>query len=579
MSDYQHVIKEIPEHLRNYITDQNYERYTPQDHAVWRYIMRRNLSFLKEHAHQAYLEGLAKTGITLDHIPHIDEINECLSKIGWKAVIVDGFLPPAVFMEFQFHKILVISADIRTIDHILYTPAPDIVHEAAGHAPIIAGEEYAYYLQKVGEYGMKAFSSGLDMEIYEAIRYLSIIKEYPQTKQEDLDLAEKDLSEKIARNINPSEMTMLSRLHWWTVEYGLVGTPDNFKLYGAGLLSSVGESKNCLRPQVKKIPLSLDCINYNYDITTEQPQLFVNKDWGQLIDVLEQFADTLAFRTGGVKALEKAIESEAVSTCIYSSGLQVSGKFIKILKDENNGPAYIATSGPTSLSYKYKQLDGHGIDYHVHGFSSPVGKLKNFNKPLEKCTDNELAEKAVIPDEKVKLDFESGISVKGVLKKILRKDQKIIVMTFKDCTVLDRNQQILFDPSWGVFDMAVGEIIPSVFFGTADKEKHNVYPPKSEKKAIPITYSQNDKKLHQLYEDIWLMQETGRFTSGRIMEIYTNLKQHPDNWLVRLELLQVAKNSGNNIFVTQMIENDLSRLSQQSEEKKEIIESGLKLLN
>jgi len=243
---YQSIIASLPNHLKHFAVSQNYEKYTAQDHAVWRYIMLKNLDFLGNYAHPAYLDGLQKTGITIDKIPDIDKMNSCLEKIGWRAIVVDGFIPPAAFMEFQASKILVISAEMRTFGHILYTPAPDIVHEAAGHAPIIADEEYAEYLQQFGEYGSKAMSSKADFDIYEAIRYLSIIKEYPDATKKEIKKAEKDLDLKITANTTPSESTKLSRLHWWTVEYGLFGTPDNFSIYGAGLLSSVGESQHCL---------------------------------------------------------------------------------------------------------------------------------------------------------------------------------------------------------------------------------------------------------------------------------------------------------------------------------------------
>ena len=179
MYSYENILERIPVHLKSYVVDQNYDRYSAQDQAVWRYIMRKNIDFLSKHAHPSYLSGLEKTGINLDRIPNVEIMNEALDRMGWRAVVVDGFIPPAAFMEFQAHKILVISAEIRTIEHILYTPAPDIVHEAAGHAPIIADDIYAEYLQKFGEYGSKAMVSKMDIDVYEAIRHLSIIKEYP----------------------------------------------------------------------------------------------------------------------------------------------------------------------------------------------------------------------------------------------------------------------------------------------------------------------------------------------------------------------------------------------------------------
>ena len=180
MSNSTHI-EGLPEHLKQFIVDQNYEQYTPINQEVWRYVMGQNVRFLSKVAHGSYLNGLQEAGISLDKIPSIYGMNRILKEIGWSAVAVDGFIPPNAFMEFQKYKVLVIAADIRQIDHIQYTPAPDIIHEAAGHAPIIADKEYAEYLRLFGEIGAKSFSSKQDYSLYEAIRKLSILKEYPNS--------------------------------------------------------------------------------------------------------------------------------------------------------------------------------------------------------------------------------------------------------------------------------------------------------------------------------------------------------------------------------------------------------------
>ena len=238
--------KFIPPHLRQFIVDQGYDRYTAIDHAVWRYIMRISIDFFKDHAHGSYLEGLEKTGISINTIPIIDDMDLKLSEFGWGAVCVRGFIPPAAFMELQSLGILPIAADMRTMAHLTYTPAPDIVHEAAGHAPILANQEYADYLRKYGKVANKAIASDKDLAVYYAIRELSDIKENPASDNKMILKAEDDLNNAIANVHYVSEAAYLSRMNWWTVEYGLIGDKNNFKIYGAGLLSSVGESHNCL---------------------------------------------------------------------------------------------------------------------------------------------------------------------------------------------------------------------------------------------------------------------------------------------------------------------------------------------
>ncbi|MBX2815036.1 MAG: hypothetical protein KTR24_03530 [Saprospiraceae bacterium] len=170
------ILDQLPPHLKQFIKPQNYHSYTPIDQAVWRYVMRQNIAHLSEIAHDSYVSGLKKTGISIDRIPNMYGMNRILKKIGWAAVAVDGFIPPNAFMEFQAFKVLVIAADIRQLEHIEYTPAPDIIHEAAGHAPIIANPGYAEYLRRLGAIGAKAILSSYDMELYEAVRLLSILK-------------------------------------------------------------------------------------------------------------------------------------------------------------------------------------------------------------------------------------------------------------------------------------------------------------------------------------------------------------------------------------------------------------------
>ena len=107
------ILDKLPVHLRQFIKPQNYEEYSPIDQAVLRYVMRKNVDYLSKVAHGSYLEGLRKTGISIDHIPNMYGMNRILKEIGWAAVAVDGFIPPSAFMEFQAYNVLVIASDIR----------------------------------------------------------------------------------------------------------------------------------------------------------------------------------------------------------------------------------------------------------------------------------------------------------------------------------------------------------------------------------------------------------------------------------------------------------------------------------
>ena len=125
--------------------------------------------------------------------------------------------------------------------------------------------------------------------------------------------------------------------------------------------------------------------------------------------VLNDFADTLALRKGGLEGIKKAIDSKNVATIVYSSGLQVSGIFTEIITDSSDSPVYIKTTGPTNLAYDNKELTGHNKSYHAHGFGSPIGKLLNSNKSLALYNEGDLVENKIIIDNETKLVFSNGI--------------------------------------------------------------------------------------------------------------------------------------------------------------------------
>jgi phenylalanine-4-hydroxylase len=556
------AVAATPKHLLQFAVDQRYDDYTPVDHAVWRFIMRQNTFFLKEYAHKVYFQGLLDTGISFERIPRIQEMNDILAKIEWGAVAVDGFIPPAAFMEFQAYKVLVIACDMRQIHHIEYTPAPDIVHEAAGHAPIIVDREYSKYLQRFGEVGARAMSSKRDFELYQAIRHLSILKEQPNGDPKEIEEATKLVEHRQKTLGEPSEMAVLSRLHWWTVEYGLIGTLENPKIYGAGLLSSIGESVSCLEPHVKKIPYSIDAMNQPFDITTKQPQLFVCRDFQHLKDVLEEFASKMAYQVGGLDGVNKAIECNNVATCEYSSGLQVSGVFTEAITDEKNCPVYLRTTGKSALAFGNKELPGHGIDYHKEGFGSPIGQWRQ----------TEIAE-----GKKAKLEFESGITVEGKIDNILRRDGKLLLLTFSNCTA-KYGDRILFDPDWGTYDMAVGERISSVFNGAADKDAYNQVALVPKERTIKVPSDAKRKKLENLYAQVRKIREskTGYERLGEIWE--TQQAEHPSDWLLSMEIFEILDTTDQQSQLKAKIEKFLNQKKATTKDLSTLIGWGFRLV-
>jgi len=571
------VIDKLPCHLYSLIIDQPYNNYTAQDHAVWRYIMRQNVRYLPDVAHSSYLKGLKRTGISINRIPRMYGMNRILKEIGWAAVAVDGFIPPAAFMEFQSYNVLVIASDIRPIDQILYTPAPDIIHEAAGHAPIIADEEYAAYLRDFGRAGSKAFSSVYDTRMYEAIRHLSILKADPYTSADDIGNAEAELDSLSGLQEAPSEMALLRNLHWWTVEYGLIGKVENPRIYGAGLLSSIGESHNCLKPHIKKIPYSLEAQNFSFDITTQQPQLFVTPDFKQLHSVLDQFVDSMAVRHGGLESLNKALRSEATCTVVYNSGLQVSGKLVKIYEDKHE-PAYLVFEGLSMLSFNNRLLKGHGTLYHNDGFGSPVGAINEICGNIVAMSEGELISAGISAGEDLTLNFNSGVQVKGKLEKVTRFSGKNLLFSFQNCTVSYRNE-LLFKPEWGIYDMAIGEEIISAFSGPADPEAFGLRYPAPLEKTHHFQHSENTKKLHKLYHEVQILRKK-KDTGTLAAEIWKTLKiNYPAEWLLPLEIAEILSRQQDTTGILNDILSFLKNRSAENDQMRNLIEDGLELIS
>ncbi|MFY0713567.1 aromatic amino acid hydroxylase [Seonamhaeicola sp. NFXS20] len=570
------VLKKLPKHLKQFIKPQNYEEYSAIDQAVWRYVMRKNVCFLSKVAHNSYLKGLQKTGISVDSIPNMYGMNRILKDIGWAAVAVDGFIPPNAFMEFQAYNVLVIASDIRQLEHIEYTPAPDIIHEGAGHAPIIANPEYAEYLRRFGEIGCKAISSAKDYELYEAVRHLSIIKEAPNSKKEAIKKAEKHV-ETLQKNMGePSEMALIRNLHWWTVEYGLICSVENPKIYGAGLLSSIGESEWCMTEAVKKLPYNIEATYQNFDITKPQPQLFVTPDFAHLSLVLEEFANTMAVRKGGLSGVNKLINSKALGTVELSTGIQISGIFTNVIKNENK-PIYVQTTGKTALAYREKELVGHGCETHPKGFGCPIGKLKGINLAIEDMSPRDLAAYNIYEEQIVTLEFEGGITVSGEIITGKRNLQgKIILISFKNCTVTYKDKT-LFYPDWGTYDMAVGKDIVSAFSGPADLNSFDLITHVPSEKTIHIKKTEEQLKLEALYQQI-RDYRVGKNTTISRTKVFENLiENHPIDWLLPVEIYELAYVS-NEENLCKSILNHLEKIKQNRPEVGKLIDDGLEII-
>lgn len=564
------VLDKLPVHLRQYIKPQNYDLYTAQDQAVWRFVMRNNIEFLKVHAHETYLEGLIKTGISVNEIPSMYGMNRILQEIGWAAAAVDGLIPPAAFMEFQAYNVLVIASDIRSQNNIEYTPAPDIIHETAGHAPILANAEYSEYLRRFGMIGSKAITSKHDDALFQAVRKLSILKESKNSSTTAIDAAEAEIEYLQNLNGELSEMAMVRNLHWWSVEYGLIGTLTDFKLYGAGLLSSIGESKLCLSDEVKKFDYNIDAAYQSFDVTKPQPQLFVTPDFAHLSKILEELADNLSIRNGGLKGVRKLILSEELGTIELSTGIQISGIFskVRVSQKDPSQVAYVHTQGGTALSNRDKELMSHGIQSHADGFGTAIGKLKGIHLAIEDMSPRDLEAYKISEGQFTTLEFESGVVVKGkVISGTRNLFGKIQLISFNECTVTFEGE-ILYQPNWGIYHLAIGKEISSAYAGPADITsfdliKHNI---NTETIKVPLS------------EEEVLFQEVTDYSAGKSIHLESLWEKinssSPKNWLLILNFYEANFKKNNTDYSAKSL-NELTNLMQTQPENKHLIEKGL----
>ncbi len=513
------VAQSLPPHLKRYVVEQHYEAYTPRDHAVWRHVMSRLRAHLTDRAHPVYLDGLAETGIDGETIPRLETMNAKLQKLGWKCVGVRGFIPPAVFTELQTLGILAIAADIRSHKTLLYTPAPDIVHESAGHAPILADAAYASYLRACGEVGFKAIASAEDRALFEAIRNLSVVKEDPLATLDDVAHAELRL-DAAARSVRyVSESTKASRLYWWTAEYGLVGALENPRLYGAGLLSSIGEAEHCLTPGVRKLPLSMECVNTAYDITRMQPQLFVARDFGHLNAVLAEFKHTLAWTRGGDYGLDEALRSRSVNHLVL----------------REQGGETIELTGELRAVHRTGRDTGPALTASVIEVSGPTMISRNF-----RCTEKPKRIDAVVLIGSERLPARGPFSMR--LKSGLEASGFVVegheVVDFR---VWEHGQRLPV-PTWAV--VAVAEAVPSVAGGPGDAAQWDEYfgpldsfhAGSEEEEARAHKASELSPALAALYTEVRGMREGRKVDRRRLTQIAEESRRFGDETLLRLEI-------------------------------------------
>jgi phenylalanine-4-hydroxylase len=231
----------MSEELAQHTIEQDWSRYTQDEHAIWRDLFERQQRLLAGRACREYLDGLAGLGVAAGGIPEFAGLSDILDQAtGWRIVAVPGLVPDDVFFGFLARRRFPSTCFIRTRDQLDYLQEPDVFHDIYGHVPMLMNPVFADYMQAYGEGGLKALRLG--------------------------------------------HLKQLARLYWYTVEFGLIATPVGLRIYGSGILSSAGESIYCLDdPRPRRLRFDLRRImRTDYHIDRYQETYFVIDDFDQL---------------------------------------------------------------------------------------------------------------------------------------------------------------------------------------------------------------------------------------------------------------------------------------------------------
>ncbi len=279
--------------INKFILKQDLPCYSAEDINVWEKFVSRQVALLeqnKSHIHPSYELGFNKLKLSPQKIPTINEINIALKPFGWKSVFVDDYIPPAIYAHFISQKIFPIAYKIRNLKHIDHSPMPDFIHDVIGHLPMLFTKDYQDFLQQLAETISICEGHDLDEALFQSNLELANLKKgsFPNSAviQNRLEHIE---SIKDSLKINPSNITLLNRMFLWSIEFGLIGTPDKYQCYGAGILSAPQELNHILQRNINILPYSLDVIKQDINFTDVQDVFFVAKEFKDLIMVLNLF--------------------------------------------------------------------------------------------------------------------------------------------------------------------------------------------------------------------------------------------------------------------------------------------------
>ncbi len=260
------------------VVEQPWDSYTETDHGVWATLFKRQREVLVGRASDAFLASQEAMGMGADRIPRFDDISRLLrAATGWELVGVEGLLPELTFFEHLANRRFPVTWWIRKPEQLDYLAEPDLFHDLFGHVPLLMNPVFADYMAAYGRGGVKAHAIG------------------------------------------PEALVNLTRLYWYTVEFGLIRQPDGLRIYGSGIVSSKGESIHSLEsPAPNRIGFDLERImRTRYRIDSFQKTYFVIDSYEQLIDatgpdftpIYARLAELGSLPAGAVQASDAVLQT------------------------------------------------------------------------------------------------------------------------------------------------------------------------------------------------------------------------------------------------------------------------------
>lgn len=230
-----------------YNLKQEYDNYTTEDFLVWKLLYQRQNVLLQSMASKVFIEGMEEMHFNAEKIPDFNHVNNVLANTtGWQIEVVPGLIPDKDFFELLANKKFPSSTWLRKLEQLDYLEEPDMFHDCFAHMPLLSEQFFVDYLQELSKITLKHIDDALAIEL-------------------------------------------IGRIYWFTVEFGLIQEEQGLRIYGAGILSSSGESIFCLGDKANRLPFNVkDIMEKHYHKDHFQDRYYVINSFKDLFDAIPE---------------------------------------------------------------------------------------------------------------------------------------------------------------------------------------------------------------------------------------------------------------------------------------------------